>query len=245
MEPLDATSSVALNFTFNLYRELDGLQADDWIHVGGDEVALNCWKSSTRVRHWLKRHNMSTPVELLDYFESRLLSFVSKSLGKKPVVWQELFESGVRLPEETVVDVWQNWNDIPVRERATQEHDILVSSCWYLDHLDEDWLSFYRCNPRGFNGTMEQKQRVMGGHSSMWGERCDEQNFMPRVWPRASATAEKLWSGENDNASQTATARLDRFRCLMVQRGFGASPIQPGTCDQDLESLIESERRAD
>jgi hexosaminidase len=241
MEPLDATSSAALNFTFNLYRELVGLQADEWIHVGGDEVSLDCWKASMQVRRWLKRHNMSDPVELLDFFESQLLNFVSISLGKKPIVWQEMFESGIRLPPETVVDVWQSWNDLPVRDRATQEHDVLVSSCWYLDHLDEDWLSFYRCDPRAFNGTIEQKQRIVGGHASMWAEKVDEQNFMSRVWPRASATAEKLWSGESDNATRTATARLDRFRCLMVRRGFGASPIQPGSCDQQLEPWTASE----
>lgn len=244
MEPLDATSSAVLDFVFNLYRELDGLHADEWIHVGGDEVALDCWKASTHVRRWLKRHNMSNPVDLLGHFESHLLDFVSRKLGKKPIVWQEMFTSGIQLPSGTVVDVWQSWNDLPVRDMASQSHDILVSSCWYLDHLDEDWLSFYRCDPRAFNGTVKQKERVMGGSASMWGERVDEQNFMSRVWPRASATAEKLWSGESDNATRTAAARLDRFRCLMVLRGFGASPIQPGSCDHQLRTSFESEWQA-
>lgn len=232
-EPLNAASPTVLDFVFNLYTELGtSLQVDDWIHVGGDEVNLDCWTKSPEVRQWLNDHNMTRAVELLDYFESQLLDFVTRTLHKKPIVWQELFDSGLNLPSETVVDVWQNWNDIPVRERATLKHDILLSSCWYLDHLDEDWNSFYKCDPRAFNGTEQQKVRVVGGHASMWGERVDENNFMSRVWPRASATAEKLWTGTNENATATSTERLDRFRCLMLQRGISASPIQPGSCER-------------
>jgi hexosaminidase len=219
-----------MDFVLNLYSEVGRLQWDDWIHAGGDEVSLDCWKASAHVHQWLKAHNLTSEVDLLDYFEDALLSFVIMRLHKRPIVWQELFESGLRLPPETIVDVWQNWNDNPVREKATKSHSILVSSCWYLDHLDEDWKSFYECNPRGFNGTERQKARVEGGHASMWGERVDEENFMPRVWPRASATAEKLWTGASSSAAASAAERLVKFRCLMVQRGVAASPIQPGSC---------------
>ena len=40
----------------------------------------------------------------------------------------------------------------------------------YLDHLLDTWMTFYDCNPRNFNGTLEL---IIGGHASMWGEHVD------------------------------------------------------------------------
>lgn len=63
----------------------------------------------------------------------------------------------------------------------------ILSACWYLDHLSDEWQDMYACNPRAFNGTDDEYARVIGGHSSMWGERVDENNIMSRSWPRTSA----------------------------------------------------------
>jgi hexosaminidase len=146
----------------------------------------------------------------------------------------------IELPKETIIDVWKDW--LPdSRQHATQRHQVIYSSCWYLDHLDQDWLALYRCDPRDFNGTVEQKTNIIGGKASMWGERVDETNFMPRVWPRASAAAEKLWSGNSTSAAETAKERLEKFRCQMLEQGIEASPIWTGTCDAfygDSTSLL-------
>ena len=40
----------------------------------------------------------------------------------------------------------------------------------YLDHLKDTWQTFYDCNPRNFNGTLDL---MVGGHASMWGEHVD------------------------------------------------------------------------
>lgn len=67
----------------------------------------------------------------------------------------------------------------------------------------------------------------------MWGEVVNEYNIISRVWPRASATAEKLWSAysEKDNL-EDATRRLEEHTCRMNRRGIGAEPPNgPGYCD--------------
>jgi len=231
-EPLDVTKWEVYDFVRALYDEIGDLVPSRYVHVGGDEVPLDCWKTSQSIQSWMKRHNMTDEKQLLGYFESTLLKYVTNNLGKTPIVWQELFDSGLELPMQTVVDVWKEW-DLSARDAATGSgYEVLLSACWYLDHLDKDWRAFYRCDPRDFNGTKEQRQLVIGGHASMWGERVDETNFMSRVWPRASAVAEKLWTGNSTDAAETAQIRLERFRCDMVQRGFAAAPISPGSCER-------------
>jgi hexosaminidase len=193
---------------------------------------LFCWKNSTKIQTWMKDHNMTDELQLLAYFEKDLMDFVTGVLQRRLIVWQDLFDSDLSLPKETIVDVWKI--DLNTRNKATeQSYQVIISACWYLDHLNEDWWSFYQCDPRDFNGTSVQKELVIGGHASMWGERVDETDFLPRVWPRASATAEKLWTGNVSSAVLTARERLGKFRCSMCQQGFPASPIDPGRCEYE------------
>jgi hexosaminidase len=160
-------------------------------------------------------------------------------------VWQDSFEAGAVLPQSTILDVWQLWiMEQSVHNATTAGYDIVFSACWYLDHLDRDWWAFYVCDPREFilvttagivRLTDEQRSRVLGGHSAMWGETVDATNFFERVWPRASATAEVLWAGgviDVETTHDEVQSRLDHFRCWMVQQfDIPAAPISPGHCE--------------
>ena len=201
------------------------------LHIGGDEVSLDCWKSSAKIQQWMREHNISDEVELWTHFEQFLLNYTIHRLQKQPIIWQDMLDvAKVDLPAGTIIDVWKDW--LPEsRSKATTHHKVIYSSCWYLDHLDQDWNAFYCCDPRDFNGTNSQKANIIGGHASMWGERVDATNFMARVWPRTSAVAEKLWTGNSSGAFRSAFDRLTGFRCFMLEQGIEASPIWAGTCD--------------
>ena len=79
-----------------------------------------------------------------------------------------------------------------------------------------------------------------GGQSSvrwevaLWSEQADPAVLDARIWPRASAMAETLWSGNRDeigkNRYAEATDRLNEWRYRMVRRGVGAESIQPLCC---------------
>ncbi|GKY92908.1 hypothetical protein MPSEU_000259800 [Mayamaea pseudoterrestris] len=237
-EPLDVSEPLVYHFVEAIYSEVNALVDDHMIHIGGDEVSLDCWNASSKVQQYMRAHNVSNEAQLWIDFELYLLNYTIKQLGKRPIVWQDMLDVATTidtdtadlLPPETIIDVWKSW--LPdSRSRATRQHDTIYSACWYLDHLDQDWRSFYDCDPRNFNGTIEQLQRIIGGHASMWGERVDERNFYQRVWPRAAVAAEKLWKGESAAAKATAYERLDWFRCLLLEQGFSASPIGPGSCE--------------
>jgi hexosaminidase len=109
----------------------------------------------------------------------------------------------------------------------------IYSGCWYLDTLANggDWEKFYNCEPLDFSGTDDQKKLVLGGEACMWGEAVNEYNIIPRMWPRTSAVAEKLWSAEDVNDTEAAKPRLEEHTCRMNHRGIAAQPPNgPGVC---------------
>ncbi|XP_073023979.1 beta-hexosaminidase 2 [Primulina eburnea] len=82
--------------------------------------------------------------------------------------------------------------------------------------------------------TEAESKLVIGGEVALWSEQADPTVMDPRIWPRASAMAEALWSGNRDETgnkrSAEATDRLNEWRYRMVTRGIGAEPIQPLWC---------------
>lgn len=108
----------------------------------------------------------------------------------------------------------------------------LLSSCWYLDHIEGggDWQKFYDCDPDNFFGTAAQKRLVIGGEACMWSEFVDASNLSPRVWPRAAAAAERLWSTVTVDFDEVQR-RLEEHVCRLNRRGIPAQPANgPGYC---------------
>lgn len=102
-----------------------------------------------------------------------------------------------------------------------------------MDHLSTggDWRKFYNCDPHDFVGTQAQKKLVLGGEACMWGEVVNDQNILQRIFPRVSATAEKLWSQEAVKNADQAAARLEEHTCRMNLRNVPAQPPNgPGFC---------------
>lgn len=102
----------------------------------------------------------------------------------------------------------------------------ILSSCWYLDHLSTggDWKKFYSCEPSEFPGNDTQKQLLFGGAACMWSEVVDNLNILQRIFPRTSATAEKLWSQQNVNDITDAEHRIEEHTCRLRSRGIPAQP---------------------
>lgn len=80
----------------------------------------------------------------------------------------------------------------------------------------------------------EEAKLVIGGEVALWSEQSDPTVLDARLWPRASAMAESLWSGNVDELGKKryagATNRLNEWRYRMVHRRIGAEPIQPLWC---------------
>jgi hexosaminidase len=55
----------------------------------------------------------------------------------------------------------------------------------------------------------EEKQKILGGEACMWAEYVSAENMDSRIWPRAAAIAERLWSPQNVTDINSMYARMD------------------------------------
>lgn len=97
----------------------------------------------------------------------------------------------------------------------------------------QTWQTIYDYDiTYGLNET--EAELVIGGEVALWSEQADPTVLDARLWPRTSAMAEALWSGNRDENGKKryadATNRLNEWRYRMLTRGIGAEPIQPLWC---------------
>jgi len=147
------------------------------------------------------------------------------------------FNAGVNLSSNTIVQIWEDQPTLAAVVAAGFK--AITAFPWYLDkqvpvagvtqyEWIDTWKNFYAIEPT--NGVTTNKNLVIGGEAAMWGEQVDATVFDERVWPRASAIGERLWSPQNVTDVNDAKLRLIDFRCRLARRGIRASPIAPDFC---------------
>jgi hexosaminidase len=87
-----------------------------------------------------------------------------------------------------------------------------------------------------FNLTDTQKSLVMGAIAPLWSEQVDSVIISQKMWPRAAALAELVWSGNRDAEGNKRTTELTQrilnFREYLVANGVDAAPLMPKYCLQ-------------
>jgi len=113
------------------------------------------------------------------------------------------------------------------------------------------WKTIYNMNPfkvlRNLNVSLDNPQvstrapivtspsprdLVLGGAVAMWSEQVDEHSVESKVWPRAAALAERMWSNPESDW-KAAEGRFINNRERMVNLGIGADAEQPRWCHQN------------
>ncbi|KAI7841169.1 hypothetical protein COHA_005135 [Chlorella ohadii] len=295
--PINPARNETYGFLWRLIREATRSFPDPYLHLGGDEVDHECWKSNPEVQAFMAAQKWGDDYAKLEGYYMQQVIQLAASAGRAPIVWQEAYDRGVKLPAGTRVQVWKWWKDEAQEARqarfaalsaerrmalerpgsaqaadvqlrlgsepapcaqgacmdAEQEawkaelqavtgdgYDAILSAPWYLNlgcYATDDWKKYYAVDPTDFPGTTEQKDRVLGGTACAWGEYIDAVNSINRIWPRAAAVAERLWSKDATDVD-TAADRLADLRCRMLSRGIAAQSMGPGFCPGELTTRM-------
>ncbi|MBZ3869585.1 Beta-hexosaminidase subunit beta [Sciurus carolinensis] len=231
--PINPILNTTYAFLTSFFKEISKVFPDQFIHLGGDEVNFDCWASNPQIRNFMMTKGFGEDYKKLQSFYIQKVLNITASQNKKSIVWQEVFDDNTELYLDTVIQVWKDAQYSKELSKITAAgFPVILSAPWYLDVISygQDWKTYYSVEPLHFSGSDKQKKLIIGGEACIWGEYVDATNLIPRLWPRASAVGERLWSHEDVRDIGDAYKRLTRHRCRMVRRGIDAEPLYIGYC---------------
>ena len=227
-------------------------------HTGGDEINANVYALDPTV-------NSADPTviqPLLQAFVDHAHG-IARSYGLTPIVWEEtLLTWNLTLPKaDTIIQTWIGQSSLD--SVIASGHKALFGDYnhWYLDcgygqwidpnttntqtpitppYADycspmKNWREVYSYDPTA-SYTAEQKEYIVGGEVHLFGELTDPTNLDGKLWPRAAAAAEVMWSGPKGVAGvdESATRRLAEMRERLILRGTEANMVQMTWCLQNI-----------
>jgi len=204
---MDPTRESTYQFLDKFIGEMAALFPDPYMHVGGDESNGKQWNSNPRIRAFMRAHNLKDTAALQTYFSGRVLTILQKH-HKYMVGWDEILNPA--LPKDAIIQSWRGPEGLA--NAAQAGHQVILSQPYYLDGM-KSAETHYLADPipPTANLTPEQQSLVLGGEVCMWGEHVNQLSIDSRIWPRAAAIAERLWS------PASVTDIDDMYRRLAVQ----------------------------
>jgi hexosaminidase len=188
---MDPTREETYDFLDAFLGEMTQLFPDPYFHIGGDEVNGKQWSQSATIQAFAKEHKLEGARGLQVYFNQRIQKLLRK-YGKIMVGWDEVLHPD--LPTDTVVQSWRG--QASLAEAASKGYRGILSAGYYLDHLSPASYH-YGIDPLGDAAqklTPGEASRILGGEACMWAEYANAETVDSRIWPRAAAIAERLWS---------------------------------------------------
>ncbi|NOW96493.1 beta-N-acetylhexosaminidase [Mucilaginibacter sp. SG564] len=192
-----------------------------YIHIGGDEVPKDEWKSSALAQKIIHENNLKDEHELQSWFINRIEKFLNKN-GKNLIGWDEILEGGLT-PNATVMS-WRG--EAGGIQAAKEGHNVIMSpnSNMYVDHAQaKDGKTeplniggflpldvVYNYNPRPTALSTDQQKHILGVQANMWTEYVATNNKLEyMLFPRVIALAEVGWTKtDNKNYEDFTSQRL-------------------------------------
>ncbi|MGB6430749.1 MAG: family 20 glycosylhydrolase [Candidatus Acidiferrales bacterium] len=203
---MDPSREETYRFLDKFIGEMAALFPDAYFHIGGDEVNGKQWDANPKIQEFMRAHNLKSDQELQQYFTLRVQKIVSKH-HKIMIGWDEILSPG--MPSDIVIQSWRGQDSLAAA--AKLGYSGILSSGYYLDAMAPA-RQYYSVDPMANADatlTVGQQKRILGGEACMWSEFVTDENIESRIWPRAAAIAERLWSPAQAQDVDSMYARLD------------------------------------
>ncbi len=205
---MDPTRESTYKFLDAFIGEMATLFPDQFFHIGGDEVNGKQWDANPKIQQFMHAHGFKNNADLQAYFNTRVQKIVAKQ-GKTMEGWDEILRPD--LPKSIVIQSWRGPKSLA--DAAQQGYRGLLSSGYYLD-LMSPASAHYAVDPfaDGVAGLSDaEKEKILGGEACMWAEHVSPENLDSRIWPRAAAVAERMWSAQTVTDVSSMYQRLDEI----------------------------------
>ena len=210
------------------------------IHIGGDEVRYNHWKSSETVQEYMKEKNLDSPAELQIFFTNSISQYL-QSKERRMMGWNEIMghklheyqdatdtKSDQQLAKETIVHFWKG--DVVLATQAASNGYEIVNSLHTNTYLDYDYNSIPLSKAYAFDPIPEKlnpkyHDKVLGTGCQMWSEWIPTNGQMHfQVFPRIAAYAEVGWTEMRNKNFDAFKAALKKLQKRWEQKGIYYAP---------------------
>src|SRR3984885_9296495 len=214
---MDPTRESTYKLLDKFITEMTNIFPDRYFHIGGDEVNGKQWDANPKIHEFMQAHNLKSNQELQQYFTVRVEKIVSKH-HKFMVGWDEILTPG--MPKDVVIQSWRGQESLA--EAAKQGYRGILSSGYYLDAI-QPAAQHYLVDPLSGPGAMltpAQQKLILGGEACMWEEFASDESVESRIWPRAAAVAERLWSPQQVQDVNSMYRRMAAVSAQLEQLGL-------------------------
>ncbi|MBR1588579.1 MAG: beta-N-acetylhexosaminidase [Kiritimatiellae bacterium] len=247
---LCAGNDDAIRFMEQVYDEVCALFPGTYIHIGGDECPKKRWKECPKCQARIKTLGLKDEDELQAWVTRHFTDYLAQK-GRRAIGWDEVFAGGPG--KETIIQGWhiQHGNKFGLRA-AEAGHPTIVSdlkSTYFSvpQGVADDPFTYLspgmRCSlatAYAFSPlagmTDAAKPHVLGAECCLWSE-CvwNEYDLAFKLWPRACAFAEAVWTGPVSDAQQRVPPagrdfedfkrRMAVHRRRLVAAGVNCAPL--------------------
>ena len=187
----DPTNEKVYDFLDKFIGEMSGIFPSGYMHIGADENNGMAWKLNPKIMDWMKQHQMQSTDDLQRYFVSRVHRLREKH-HRTMIGWEEIYND--KLPANAIVHKWIPSDNSMIKSYGmandiAQHNPVLISEGFYLDLFLPAYIHYNNASVAAANSP-----NILGGEAAQWTELADNNNIDGRIWPRAAAIAERLWS---------------------------------------------------
>lgn len=208
------------------------------VHVGGDECDRANWKRCAKCQARMRKHGLKDVAELQSWFTGRLCQYLAKK-GRRLLGWDEIAEGG--LPASAMVMSWRGTSTGILAAKGGHDVVMTPNEYCYFDYgqcLADDPMPYpfnwtvplplakvYSFDPlRGIPN--EQARHVLGAQCNNWTEMtCAPSELEWKLWPRAAALAEVLWSYPATRDFVGFSGRMKVLRAALRAQGVNVAPV--------------------
>ncbi len=219
-----------------LIDDLCNLFPGEYIHLGGDEVSPESWKSSPAVEALKTKYNLTNNKDVLCWFINELSSGVHSN-GKKTAAWQEAEEGNHH--EEKTNKLLFAWRDLESgHDLARKGYKVVLCPA---QHIYFDMAQSRDYSDRGinwaaivsFNTTLdweiipsdepEIEENIEGIQGHLWSETILKDSDMESMLcPRILGLSESAWTSQNNRrkGAELNNLVLNSYRDLFEKIGW-------------------------
>jgi hexosaminidase len=230
---LDVSNPKVYQFIEDVLTEITALFPAKIIHIGGDEVRYDAWRSNNGITALMKTEGLKNYADVQTYFINRISKMI-EAKGCRMMGWNEVMGKAVndyqegenttqKLAQNTIIQFWKG-DPALYNEALRRGYDLVNShSHYYLNSSYESASveKVYNLSlvPEGIDANLTK--HVLGVECAIWGEvtpRVSDVYYY--VFPRIAAFAELGWTNTDKKNFNRFSRSLDKLTKIWDKEGI-------------------------